>query len=99
MTTQPAQPESAQFPPIPERVSRLEGISEQVNLRLAENTEAINTLRTENHAEHQALRVKIEEQGSELNAKFDRLRGEMHRQTILIVGVLGGLMALLRFAG
>ena len=42
-----------------------------------------------------ALTAKIEAQ----DAKIDRLRGEMHRQAFLIVGLLGGLMALLRFVG
>lgn len=121
MTTQPAQPEAPQPAAMVERVSRLEGITEQINLRLAENTEAINTLRAENRAGHESLRAEFRTEheslraenraGHEslraefraehesLNAKIDRLRAEMHRQTLLVIGILGGLMALLRFVG
>ena len=88
MTTQPVQPEAPQPAAMVERVSRLEGITEQINLRLAENAEAISTLRAD-------LSAKIEERGKEIA----RLRADMHRQTLLVVGILGGLMALLRFVG
>ena len=110
MTTQPETP-------VVERVSRIEGIVEQVNLRLAENHDDIQALSAKIDAQGEALRAEIREgdaalsekidaQGRELNAKIDaqnekidRLRSEMHRQTVLVVGLLGGLMALLRFVG
>ena len=139
MTTQPETP-------VVERVSRIEGIVEQVNLRLAENHDDIQALsakidaqgakidaqgealsakidaqgealRAEIREGDAALSAKIDAQGRELNAKIDaqgrefraetqalnekidRLRSEMHRQTVLVVGLLGGLMALLRFVG
>ena len=65
---------------------------------LAFRTE-IAELRTENHAEHQALRVEIAEQGKELRAEIAALRTAMHRQTYLVIAVLGGLVTLLRFVG
>lgn len=99
MTTQPVQPEAPQPAAMVERVGRLEGITEQINLRLAENAEAINTLRAEFRAEHESLRTEFRAEHESLNAKIDRLRTEMHRQTLLVVGILGGLMALLRFVG
>ena len=128
MTTQPETP-------VVERVSRIEGIVEQVNLRLAENHDDIQALSAKIDAQGEkidvetkaltakidaqgealraeiregdaALSAKIDAQGRELNAKIDaqnekidRLRSEMHRQTVLVVGLLGGLMALLRFVG
>ena len=81
MTTQPETP-------VVERVSRIEGIVEQINLRLAENHDGI-----------QALGAKIDAETKALNEKIDRLRIEMHRQTLILGGVLGGLMALFRFLG
>ena len=105
MTTQPTQPEAAQ-PPLTDRVSKLEGIAEQVNERLAENTQALNTLRTENQAEHQAMRaenhaefqsLRAENQG--LREEINRLRADMNRQMVIVIGVLGGLMALFNFVG
>ena len=117
MTTQPETP-------VVERVSRIEGIVEQVNLRLAENHDDIQALSAKIDAQGakidaqgEALRAKIDAQGEALraeiregdaalsakidaqNEKIDRLRSEMHRQTVLVVGLLGGLMALLRFVG
>ena len=61
-------------------------------------------------AEHQALRVEIAEQGKELRAEIAEqgkelraeiaaLRTAMHRQTYLVIAVLGGLVTLLRFVG
>ena len=127
MTTQPTQPETAQAP-LTDRVSKLEGAAEQVNHRLAENTAAVNTLRTENQIEHQALRTEqqalraenhAEHQASRAEnraehqalraenraehqttrAEVNRLRADMNRQTLITVGVLGGLMALFNFLG
>ena len=116
MTTQPTQPETAQAP-LAERVSKLEGVTEQVNERLAENTAALNTLRTENQIEHQALRTEQQASRAENRAEFqalraenraenqarheetNRLRADMNRQTLITVGVLGGLMALFNFLG
>ena len=99
MTTQPETP-------VVERVSRIEGIVEQVNLRLAENHDDIQALSAKIDAQGEALRAEIREGDAALNAKIDaqnekidRLRSEMHRQTVLVVGLLGGLMALLRFVG
>ena len=106
MTTQPETP-------VVERVSRIEGIVEQVNLRLAENHDDIQALSAKIDAQGEKidaqgreLNAKIDAQGREfraetqaLNEKIDRLRSEMHRQTVLVVGLLGGLMALLRFVG
>ena len=109
MTTQPTQPEAAQAP-LTDRVSKLEGAAEQVNHRLAENTAAVNTLRTENQIEHQAMRAENQaehqasraENRAEHQARHEetnRLRGDMNRQTLITVGVLGGLMALFNFLG
>ena len=67
-----------------DRVSRLEGIVEQINLRLGDLSR-----------EQQSIREQVDR----LNDKIDRLRGEMHRQGLLTIGVLGGLMAILRFVG
>ena len=103
MTTQPETP-------VVERVSRIEGIVEQINLRLAENHDGIQALGAKIDAEIKALsekidaqgrelNEKIDAQGRELNEKIDRLRIEMHRQTLILGGVLGGLMALFRFLG
>ena len=109
MTTQPTQPEAAQAP-LTDRVSKLEGVTEQVNERLAENTAALNTLRTENQiehqamraenqAEHQALRAENRAENQATRAEVNRLRADMNRQTLITVGVLGGLMALFNFLG
>ena len=92
MTTQPETP-------VVERVSRIEGIVEQINLRLAENHDGIQALSAKIDAETKSLSEKIGAQGRELNEKIDRLRIEMHRQTLILGGVLGGLMALFRFLG
>ena len=78
------QPETAMV----ERVSRLEGAYDQVNERLGDLTQAMTNLHN-----------KVHEVETRLNAKIDRLRIEMHRQTLLVVGLLGGLMALFRFLG
>ena len=110
MTTQP---ETAQSAPVIERVSRIEGIVEQINLRLAENHDGIQALDTKVDAlndkidaKTDALNAKIDAQGREfrteihaIHEKIDRLRSEMHRQTLLLAGILGGLMTLLRFVG
>ena len=148
MTTQPTQPEAAQSP-LADRVSRLEGIAEQVNERLGENTLALNTMRAENHAEHESLRaehqalraevrtevqslreenqalrmehqamraehraeiqsLRAENQAEHQSTRAEvqrvreenvRLRADMNRQTVVVVGVLGGLMALFQFMG
>ncbi|MCY4582621.1 MAG: hypothetical protein OXE50_07485 [Chloroflexi bacterium] len=110
MTTQPTQPEESRSAPVVERVSRLEGIAEQANLRLAENSQAINALRAENHTEHenlraashaefQSLRAENRAEHQAIHERIDRLRAEMHRQTLIVVVALGGLMALFRFLG
>ena len=98
MTTQPTQPETAQSP-LTERVSKLEGVTEQVNERLAENTAAVNTLRTENQIEHQASRAENRAEHQARHEETNRLRADMNRQTLITVGVLGGLMALFNFLG
>ena len=71
-----------------ERLSKLEGAYEQVNERLRDLTQGQASL----GASMEALRV-------ELYAEIGKLRSEMHRQTYLIIGVIGGLVTLLRFIG
>lgn len=85
-----------------ERVSKLEGAYEQASERFAEQTQAVNALRAENHAEHQELRASHEALRAEVRTEIGNvwrevaeLRKEAHRQTYLIIGVLGGLMTLL----
>ena len=73
---------------IEQRVSKLEGAYEQVNERLGDLTQAVNTLRAETRAEIAEVRAEIAE-----------LRSAMHRQTYLVIAVLGGLVTLLRFIG
>ena len=99
MTTQPETP-------VVERVSRLEGAYEQVTERLNDLTQAVTNVHNEVHEVETRLSEKIDVETKALNAKIDaqnekidRLRSEMHRQTVLVVGLLGGLMALLRFVG
>ena len=99
MTTQPETP-------VVERVSRLEGAYEQVTERLNDLTQAVTNVHNEVHEVETRLSEKIDTETKALHAKIDaqnekidRLRSEMHRQTVLVVGLLGGLMALLRFVG
>ena len=92
MTTQPETT-------IEQRLSRLEGAYEQVNERLGDLSRDYAALRREMHEGDAALRAEMNAGFADLNDKIDRLRGEMHRQTILVIGVLGGLMAVLRFVG
>ena len=68
-----------------ERLSKLEGAYEQVNERLGDLREEIR------HGDA-ALRA-------EMNERLREIRSEMHRQTYLIIGVIGGLVTLLRFIG
>ena len=85
-----------------QRVSKLEGAYEQANERFNDQTQAINALRSEhqsfrveNQADHQSLRSEF----AQLRAEIADLRGAMHRQTYLVIAVLGGLVTLLRFIG
>ena len=89
-----------------ERLSKLEGVYEQVNERLRDLTEgqaalraSLEAQRAEMHAEIAELRVEIRTVDSNLRAEIGKLRSEMHRQTYLIIGVIGGLVTLLRFIG
>ena len=86
MTTQPTQAEAAQPAPVEQRVSRIEGIVEQVNLRLAEN-----------HDDIQALSAKIDAQGETLTAKIDAqtqaLRSEMNARFNTVYVLIGGVWA------
>ena len=78
-TQQPTQSETAQDPVIM-RVGKLEGIAVQVDQRLAEHTETLNTMRRENHAEHQALNDKVDRQGEALRAEIGALGEKVDRQ-------------------
>ena len=78
-TQQPTQSETAQDPVIV-RVGKLEGIAVQVDQRLAEHTETLNTMRRENHAEHQALNDKVDRQGEALRAEIGALGEKVDRQ-------------------
>ena len=71
-------------------------------------SDKIDTLRVEMHGKVDSLRVemhdKIDRQGeslrSEINglrAEVNRLRTDMYRQTFLLFGMIGGLMALFTF--
>ena len=80
---------------IEQRVSKLEGAYEQVNERLGDLTQAVNTLRTETRTEIAEVRTEI----SSVRAEIAELRSAMHRQTYLVIAVLGGLVTLLRFIG
>ena len=71
-TQQPTQPETAQDPMIV-RVARLEVIAEQ-------NTTALNTMRGENHTEHQAFNDKIDRQGESLRGEIGALSEKVDRQ-------------------
>ena len=79
MTTQPETP-------VVERVSRIEGVVDQINLRLAEN-----------HDDIQALSAKIDAQGEALNAKIDSvaqaLRAEMNARFNTVYVLVGGVWA------
>ena len=99
-TQQPEAPES----PMSDRVSRLEAIAEETHLRLAENhadhqalNAKVDTLRTEMHdkidRQGESLRTEI----NGLRAEVNRLRTDMYRQTFLLFGMIGGLMALFTF--
>ena len=72
-------------PDIPERVSRLEGAYEQVNERLRDLTEALQSLRAEMHSEIGSLRAEL---------------GSL-KTTIIVIGgavwasTVGGFIALL----
>ena len=46
-----------------------------------------------------ALRASLDALHAEMHAEIGKLRSEMHRQTYLIIGVIGGLVTLLRFIG
>ena len=103
MTTQTQTPE--------ERLSKLEGVYEQVNERLRDLTQADATLRADMNERFQtnSRRAKLplgEEMRrgdaalrAEMNERLREIRSEMHRQTYLIIGVIGGLVTLLRFIG
>ena len=93
-----------------ERLSKLEGAYEQVNERLGDLTQGQTALRAsleaqraELHAEIAELREEIRQVEAALRAEIrqvdSKLRSEMHRQTYLIIGVIGGLVTLLRFIG
>ena len=45
------------------------------------------------------LRTDMNERFNQVHAEIGKLRSEMHRQTYLIIGVIGGLVTLLRFIG
>ena len=64
MTTQPETP-------VVERVSRIEGIVEQINLRLAENHDGIQALSEKIDAETKSLSAKIDVETKTLNEKID----------------------------
>ena len=79
-----------------DRLSKLEGAYEQINERFndlrAEMNQRFNDLREEVRQGDAALR-------EEMNERLREIRSEMHRQTYLIIGVIGGLVTLLRFIG
>ena len=78
MTTQP---ETAQSAPVIERVSRIEGIVEQINLRLAENHDGIQALSDKIDTKVDALNDKIETQGRELRAEIHALNEKIDAKT------------------
>ena len=91
---------------IEQRVSKLEGAYEQANERFNDQTQAINALRTETRSEISSVRAEIAEFRAETRAEIAEVRTEiaelrsaMHRQTYLVIAVLGGLVTLLRFIG
>ena len=64
MTTQPETP-------MVERVSKIEGIAEQINLRLAENHDDIQALSGKIDTETKALSTKIDTETKALSTKID----------------------------
>ena len=67
----------------------------EMNERLRDLTQGQDALREEIRQGDANLRqVK-----AALRAEIGKLRSEMHRQTYLIIGVIGGLVTLLRFIG
>ena len=78
-TQQPTQPEATQDPVVV-RVGKLEGVSEQMSLRLKESTEALNTMRTENHLEHESLRAEIKALSDKVDRQGESHRAEMNKQ-------------------
>ena len=95
MTTQAQTPE--------ERLSKLEGVYEQVNERLRdlgeEMRQADAALRTDMNERFNELAQGQTNLRAEMNERLREIRSEMHRQTYLIIGVIGGLVTILRFIG
>ena len=75
-----------------DRLSKLEGAYEQMNQRFNDLRTDVNERFNELARGQAALREEIRQVDS-------KLRSEMHRQTYLIIGVIGGLVTLLRFIG
>ena len=97
MTTQP---ETAMV----ERVSRIEGVVEQVNLRLAENHDDIQALTAKIDAQGETLSAKIDAQGREFRAETQTLtekidaqgrefRSEMNARFNTVYVLIGGVWA------
>ena len=93
-----------------DRLSKLEGAYEQVNERLRDLTQGQDGLREEIREGDANLREQIRQGDAnlrqveaalraEIRQVDSKLRSEMHRQTYLIIGVIGGLVTLLRFIG
>ena len=83
--------------------AKIEAQGEALRAEFRAETQSLNA---KIDAQGEALTAKIDAQGREFRAEtqgireeIGHLRGEMHRQAFFVVGLLGGLMALLRFVG
>ena len=80
-----------------QRVSRIEGVVEQINLRLAENHDDIQALNEKIDAKVDALNDKIDAKTDALNEKIDTkvegLRSEMNARFNTVYVLLGGVWA------
>ena len=103
MTTQTPQPETTQDPVV-ERVSRLEGIAEETRHRLDDLSRGQTTIlekidrqgdaiRAEMRQGDDAIRAEHRADYQALDAKIDRLRADLNRQTYLIIGGFAALAA------
>ena len=86
-----------------DRLSKLEGAYEQINERFndlrSEVNERFNELARGQAALGEEMRRGDAALRAEMNERLREIRSEMHRQTYLIIGVIGGLVTLLRFIG
>ena len=73
-------------PSIEERLARLEGSYEQINLRLGRLEEEMSALRSEMNALATGLRAEMSTLGSEMNARMDRV-------FFYMLALMGGIMA------